>query len=288
MASPLLVLLGTAATVPGAADEAAVRATARADKSEVTVAEAFTVEVEASGPAGTVFTFPPAAQTETAELASLAGRTPGPDAPGASDAPAGASRPTPGPRTSTAMKPGSSPWARRRFPSCACATASRTAPKAKRWPTGPTVKVGSLLPKGEEEQPLADIRPPVPLTVAPVFFAALAALLLVGGRLGTLLWRRLRRPAAEAAPIPVPDVPADVEARQALDRLARADHFAQGDGRGYYIALSLIAKRYLERRLGAPVVEMTTAEMLAFLRESSRSRALERRPCATWPSRPTR
>ena len=59
-----------------------------------------------------------------------------------------------------------------------------------------------------------------------------------------------------------------------MDRLARADHFARGDGRGYYIALSAIAKRYLERRLGAPVVEMTTAEMLAFLRESTPATAL--------------
>src|SRR5439155_24938681 len=34
----------------------------------------------------------------------------------------------------------------------------------------------------------------------------------------------------------------------------------------FYIELTLIAKRYLERRLQAPIVEMTTAEMLSHLR----------------------
>lgn len=266
---PLLLLLSTAAPVPGAADEAAVRATARADKGEVTVGEAFTVQVEMTGPAGTVFTFPPAAQTETAELASLAGRTPGPDAQGASGVPAGAPRPNPWPSNQHRYEARTFALGEAKLPELRVLYRLPDGTEGEAVAEGPTVKVGSLLPKGEEESPIADIRPPVSVAIAPVFWMALAALLLVVGAPGYLLWRRLRRPAPDAAAAPLAEVPADVEARQALDRLTRADHFARGDGRGYYIALSAIAKRYLERRLDAPVVEMTTAEMLAFLRESS-------------------
>ena len=60
----------------------------------------------------------------------------------------------------------------------------------------------------------------------------------------------------------------DVLAERPLERLVRAGHFGRGDGRGFYIALTAIAKRYLERRLEAPIAEMTTAEMLAYLRDS--------------------
>jgi flagellar biosynthesis/type III secretory pathway M-ring protein FliF/YscJ len=138
-----------------------------------------------------------------------------------------------------------------------------------------TVKVASLLPKGEEQAPISDIKAPVAVDVAPAFWIALGVGVLVVAALAYALWRRLRRKPAEAARAPLPDLAPDQEARQALDSLARADHFGRGDGRGYYIALSVIAKRYLERRLQAPVLEMTTAEMLAFLREAS-----EREPLA--------
>jgi hypothetical protein len=58
----------------------------------------------------------------------------------------------------------------------------------------------------------------------------------------------------------------DEEARRALDALAAAGRLGRGEYRGFYIDLTAIAKRYLERRLDAPIVEMTTAEMLAHLR----------------------
>jgi len=130
------------------------------------------------------------------------------------------------------------------------------------------VKVGSLLPKDPREQGLADIVAPVRVAVAPVFWVALVLGVLLVAATSLWLWRRLRRPTAEAAAAREPERPPDEEALRALDRLARAGHFARGDGRGYYIDLSLIAKRYLERRLTAPVVEMTSAEMLSYLRDS--------------------
>jgi hypothetical protein len=58
-----------------------------------------------------------------------------------------------------------------------------------------------------------------------------------------------------------------VEALAALERLAASGLVERADYRGYYIALAEIAKRYLERRLGAPVLEMTSSEMAAFLRD---------------------
>jgi hypothetical protein len=134
--------------------------------------------------------------------------------------------------------------------------------------SGPKVKVISLLPKDDPQQSIADIRGPVGMAIAPIFWVALGVALVVVGLAGFLLWRRLHRRPVEAAPLPVPELDAAAEARQALDRLALAGHFGRGDGRGFYIALTAIAKRYLERRLEAPVVEMTTAEMLALLRDS--------------------
>jgi hypothetical protein len=140
--------------------------------------------------------------------------------------------------------------------------------------TGPKVKVVSLLPKDDPQPSIADIRGPVGTTIAPIFWVALAAALVVAGIAAFLLWRRLRRRLPAAAPLPVPELDAAAEARQALDRLARSGHFTRGEGRAFYIALTAIAKRYLERRLAVPVVEMTTAEMLAYLRDSAHANDL--------------
>jgi len=64
----------------------------------------------------------------------------------------------------------------------------------------------------------------------------------------------------------LPELAADVEALGALEALAREGLPARGELRPFYIRLSVIAKRYLERRLGASVLEMTSAETFAFLR----------------------
>jgi hypothetical protein len=65
---------------------------------------------------------------------------------------------------------------------------------------------------------------------------------------------------------PVPPAPPDVEALLALDRLAASGLRERGDYRAFYIELTAIVKRYLERRLEAPVLEMTSTETAAFLR----------------------
>jgi hypothetical protein len=236
-----------------------VRVTAAASKSEVTIGEAFTLEVQAIGPPGTTFFFPAELVSESAELRPFPPPSPSADT--------GAGAP--------AALPGRHLYEARVF-----VLGEATLPKvtvAYRLPDGTEgeaeaegvkVTVGSLLPKDPQEQQLADIRGPVGVGVAPVFWLALVLLLLVLGALGFLIWRRRRRPRLTAPPLPVPDLPPAAEAEAALEKLARAGHFARGDGRGYYIALAAIAKRYLERRLGAPIVEMTSAEMLSYLRDS--------------------
>ena len=70
----------------------------------------------------------------------------------------------------------------------------------------------------------------------------------------------------------MPALPPDVEALPALDALAAEGLPGQGALRPFYIRLTAIAKRYLERRLDAPILEMTSAETLA-LPAHARSRA---------------
>ncbi len=50
-------------------------------------------------------------------------------------------------------------------------------------------------------------------------------------------------------------------------RWPRPGSWSEGEYRAFYIELTAVAKRYLERRLEAPVLEMTTAETVAFLRD---------------------
>lgn len=261
-----LCILGALWAVDARSEESPVRVTARASKPEVTVGEPFEVEVEVSGPARATYTFPPEAAGESAELHSLARQSP----------PQGA---TPAPW----------PANQHRYEARVYAVGEATIPPVSvkyRLPEGTEgeaasepfkVRVLSLLPKDAKEQKLADIRPPVEVATIPPLVAAVAtavsnpwnlavAGLLLVSILLAVLWALRRRTVP--APLPRPELPPEAEALSALDRLARAGHFARDDGRGYYIELSLIAKRYLERRLSAPVVEMTSAEMLSYLRDS--------------------
>ncbi len=222
-----------------------VQVQARADKAEVTVGETFTVEVRASGPAGTSFTFPAEASSESFDLRSV------PVAPSGTDV--------------------------HRYRGMVFALGKvEIPPIAVRFqlPDGSQgetssapleIEVGSLLPKNPEERKLADVRGPVGASVGRVFWIALGAALLLAGVLVYLLLRRRLRAKAPLAP-PVPELPPAEEALRGLDALAARGLPARGDYRVFYIELVFLAKRYLERRLGAPVVEMTSAETLAFLR----------------------
>jgi hypothetical protein len=222
------------------------RVSATASKTDLHVGESFVVELTAAGPAGTTFEFPKEAGNDSVELR---------------ESPAGASPPPPGVRRYEAMALALGdvdlaaipvPY---RLPDGSSGTAS----------TEPIrLRVDSVLPKDPKQQKLADIRGPLPLTIGAPFWVAVAIVsLLVAG--AVLWWVRRRRPAPPAAAPPV--VAADLEALAALDRLAGSGLVERADYRAYYIALAEVAKRYLERRLDAPVLEMTSAEMASFLRD---------------------
>jgi hypothetical protein len=226
-----------------------VAVTATASKAEVTVGETITVELKATGPAGTTFTFPGEAETDVFEL-----RTP----------PVDPKAPAPQPGT-------------HRYEAAVYAVGEATLPpipvryrlsdgtegEAASEPIA--LKVVSLLPKDPQERKLADVRGPQSVGIGRAFWIALVAALVLVAALAAWLVRRRRKKETPGVPA-TPVVPADVEALRALEALQASSLLARAEYRAFYIRLAEIAKRYLERRLGAPVLEMTTAETLAFLR----------------------
>lgn len=234
----LALLLLLAADVPSV--------TASASKTEVRVGETFSVELKATGPEGTAFEFPKDAGGESVELRAAA---PGP------------SPPPPGVQRYDAMALG---FGDVELPAIAVPyrLADGTAGTASTEPV--KLRVESVLPKDPKQQKLADIQPPVALTIGAAFWIACGVGAALLAALGFWAWR-ITRPAA--ATVEAPTLAPDAEALQALDRLAAAGWVERGDYRPYYIALADVAKRYLERRLDAPVLEMTSAEMASFLRD---------------------
>jgi hypothetical protein len=227
------------------------QATATASKAEVSVGETFVVEVRANGPAGTTFTFPPEAAQDAFELHTAASASPPPPGTWRYDA------------AVFALGDAAVPPIPVRY-RLADGTEGQVETAAV------PLKVVSLLPKDKGEQKLADIRGPVGVGVGRAFWIALGAAVVVLAGLAFLLWSRRRRKEPERAPI-VPALEPDEEARRALDALVASGRLRRAEYRPFYIELVAIAKRYLERRLDAPVVEMTTAEMLACLHGNSQA-----------------
>jgi hypothetical protein len=250
-AAPQTVAPAPPATAPTSVPtpEGPVRVTVTPSRSDVTVGETFTLELKATGPEGTTYTFRGEASSDALEMRTLP--------PAKEGAPPGA--------------PGTHRY------EAAVFTLGRAeippVPVRYRLPDGTTgeaasapvtLKVVSLLPKGEEPK-LADVRPPVPVGIGRAFWIALAIALALVAALVAWSWRRRRR-RIEPTAAPAPPLPPDVEALRALDALQAQGLPARGEHRAFYIALTAVAKRYLERRLNAPILEMTTAETLAFLR----------------------
>ncbi len=225
---------------------------AKASKTRLTVGERFQVEVRATGPRGTTWTFPPEAGDEKVDLRVSSG---------------------------LASTNATSGHDGRRYQAAVFAADEVSVPSVTvryRLPDGSEgelqtdpipLHIVSVLPQDPQERKLADIRGPLGLSVGRAFYLALATAtiltLVLSGTALWALWRRRRR----SAPPPAVVQPPDLEALSALNALLAASLLGRDTLRPFYIALSGIAKRYLERRLEAPVLEMTTTEMVAFLRE---------------------
>ncbi len=240
----MVVAAALAAAVGGAA-EGPVRVTVTVTPQDVTVGQTFTVELATSAPPGTGITFPEGVADETIELAPQAG-------------------------TGTPLPPGVARYQGRCFTLAEAAVPPLTLryrlPDGREGETTTSpvpLRIVSILPKGEEAPALADIRPPVQVPVTAIFVAAVAVLV---AALAALLFALLRRRRAQATVPAAPKVPPDAEALAALDRLAAAGLVERQEYKAFYVALMAIAKRYLERRFEAPILEMTTTEMVAFLR----------------------
>jgi hypothetical protein len=238
------VLLAMTAHLAVPAFAAEVTVTATAAKTDVTVGEPFTLTVTAQGPPGTEFVFPGDVQDETIEIH-----------------PQPAARPKPGEETYQAAVFALKDVA---IPPLDVSYRLPDGTRGKAQTEAVPLNVRSLLPRDSQDQQLADIRPPLALTAGRAFYIALGLIVALLLGLGVWLWRR-RRPVATPAPVRPPIAP-DVAAGTALDALAASDLLSRGEYRTFYIQLTDIAKRYLEARLAAPVLEMTTAEMIAFLR----------------------
>ena len=129
------------------------------------------------------------------------------------------------------------------------------------------LNVVSALDPNEQNPTPADFAPPVPVLVSRAFWIAssVAGLLLIA--LLVLLVRRIRFPKKPKDLQVTPAITPEEDALTALDRLASAR--AALEPKAFYIQLSQILKQYLERRLEAPVLEMTSTEALAFVKVHS-------------------
>lgn len=226
---------------------------ATASAEEVTVGETFTIQLKALGPEGTRYRFAVGASEDEIEL-----RTPEPETNEAGE--------------EIVPEPGTHRYEAEIFAlgdvqipplPVRYVLPDGTEGEAESEPID--LKVGSLLPRDAEEQKLADIRGPLAVGIGPLFWVALVVSFVLLALLVAWLLSRRKADEAPAAPA-VPPTPADVEALRALDELRASGLLESQAFREFYIRLTVISKRYLERRLGAPVLEMTTAETLAFLR----------------------
>ena len=109
-------------------------------------------------------------------------------------------------------------------------------------------------------KPLEKIKRPVPWR----WIAAGAGTLVVLACVAGILFARRRRRARQAVARPPEEM-----ARRELDDLEATGILEEERYREYVFNLSLILRRYLERRFSIPAVEQTTEEILAALRGSS-------------------
>ncbi|MBD3335798.1 MAG: hypothetical protein GF355_09805 [Candidatus Eisenbacteria bacterium] len=137
-----------------------------------------------------------------------------------------------------------------------------------------SITVASVLGDSLARADLRDIKPPVPLGGGrPWWHFALAGSALLALAAALFLWLRRRRLRRAAAPLPPPWE----EFRRGLEELERARLPEQGQWGAHALLLSHLLRRYMERRFGAPVLEMTTFEVRRWIRGADFDLKLEAR-----------
>lgn len=239
-----------------AADAASpVQVTAQPATTEPALAAPFAVVVEIVGPPGSRFTVPRGGGDGALELVLE-----DPIPPGPGDAPVEIA----GPKATLRFRAQAFAVDEAALPAIAVRFRLADGTRGETASAPVPLRVASVLPKDPQQRQLADLKGPVALEIAPAFWWALAAALLLTLALAWWAWRRWRRPRAPLAAPAMPALAPDAEALAALDRLVPLVEAEQHQP--FYVGLAAVVKRYLERRLGAPVLEMTSAETLAFLR----------------------
>jgi hypothetical protein len=133
-----------------------------------------------------------------------------------------------------------------------------------------TVTVVSILPEDVDLALHKDIAPPVTLRASGGGFLLWAALAALAGGLALLAVRRLRPRWARRASAPAPGLRA--AHLVALDELDSLQQLHPADERGiedYYLRLSAILRRYVERRFELEALSRTTEEVVADARAST-------------------
>ena len=119
--------------------------------------------------------------------------------------------------------------------------------------------------EGEEKTDIRDIKSVVSI---PKKILGWLLLLMVGlgcFPLGVLLYRHLHK-SPTAAQTPETALTPEEEALLCLNRLFESDLLSKGKVKEYYLRLSEILRIYFEKRFGILAVELTTYEILRFLR----------------------
>lgn len=124
------------------------------------------------------------------------------------------------------------------------------------------VEIRSSIKEGEKAEDIRDIKMPVslPENIARILAAIGLALGALGGAAAAVWYIRERRRRREAMKPPRPAYEIALEELEALRRMALV---GQGKVKEYYIMLSDIVRRYIERRFAIKAKEQTTQEFLS-------------------------